>query len=545
MLEDIEVLRTTMREHDEIDDAEIEARGDEGDGTGLLFGATKPLPLKQIILKFLPPRPEADRFVAAYFRAKAVAAPFIHAAHFRRLYSHFWDAPSATPALWASILFSIFDIATRALSTASVDSSGEKRNADRYATAAAHCLAVGEYHKPQRFSVEALLLYAQSRCLTSVDLSPDVGILFGTLVRLATTMGYHRDPNGARTSIFEMEMRRRTWSLCVQLDMLVSFQLGLPSNIQFPTWDTKPPANLLDSDFDEDTTQLPPARPDSESTELLFYIAKHRLMATFEKIIRHTLSTIDRSEEELVAIEQELRNTYEALPRVFQPRLMVDSIVDSPSIVVARLCVGLIYRKSLCVLHRKYILRGRQKSVLAGHEIASELVRQFVDIYKEFEPMGQLYTERWVMTSLSWHDFLLGCTTLCLTICSSGRLTDELTSATLVDIIGSVQLLRKAKAVFEAYPHRSKDTRKVLRLVDAIVFKYGGHGHSGLSDTHASLLNDQTLVSDGHWHAMLSPPGDKDWLYNEDTTMQVDDPTWAYMEQFLELPNDDFMADTI
>lgn len=241
MLEDIEELRTAITENDETDGADIDQYVDEGGGTGVLFGATKPLSFQQVIFQFLPPRHEADRLVAAYFRAKAVAAPFVHTAHFRRLYRLFWDNPSTASPLWTSMLFSILDIATETLSASSGANTGENSKAGRFAIAAAHCLAVGEYYRPQRFAVEALLLYAQSRCLTSVDISPDVAILFGTIVRLATIMGYHRDSDGSREGIsaFEREMRRRTWSLCMQLDMLVSFQLGLPSNIQFPTWDTR------------------------------------------------------------------------------------------------------------------------------------------------------------------------------------------------------------------------------------------------------------------------------------------------------------------
>ena len=322
MLEDIEELRSAIRENDDVYGADIDLGCDEGDGTSILFGATKPLPFQQILSQFLPLRHEADRLVAAYFRAKALVAPFVHTAHFSRLYRHFWDNPSTASLLWTSILFSILDISKRTLSTSSRASRDEDSNANRFAIAAAHCLAVGEYYRPQLFAVEALLLYAQSKCLTSVDISSNVAILFGTIARLATVMGYHRDADRSRegVSAFEGEMRRRTWSLCMQLDMLVSFQLGLPSNVQFPTWDTRPPTNLLDSDFDEDTVQLPPARPDSEATELLFYIAKHRLMTVFEKIIRHTLSATDRPAGELEVIDQELRGTYAALPVIFQPR---------------------------------------------------------------------------------------------------------------------------------------------------------------------------------------------------------------------------------
>lgn len=245
MLEDIDELRTAIRQDDETEGAEVDI-GD--DGTGLLFGASKPLSYQQIISRFLPPRHETDRLVASYFRAKAVAAPFLHTLHFRGQYGLFWDSPSTASPLWTSILFSILNIAARTLSTSSAASTGENSKADRFAIAAANCLAVGEYYRPQRFAVEALLLYTQSKCLTSVDISPNVAILLGTLIRLATVMGYHRDADGSRGGIsaFGGEMRRRTWSMCMQLDMLVSFQFGLPSNIHFSTWDTRSDSLLDD-----------------------------------------------------------------------------------------------------------------------------------------------------------------------------------------------------------------------------------------------------------------------------------------------------------
>ena len=510
MLADIEEFETIIGEDDEIVGADVDPGSDEGDSSGLLFGASKPLSFQQVLSRFLPPRHEADRSVAAYFRATAVAAPFVHTAQLMRLYRLFWDNPSTASPLWTSILFSILDIATRTLSTSSEASSGEHPKADRFATAAAHCLAVGEYYRPQRFAVEALFLYAQSRCLTSVDISPVVAILFGTLVRLATIRGYHRDADGSRGEItaFEGEMRRRTWSLCMQLDMFVSFQVGLPSNIQFPTWDTRPPTNLLDSDFDEDTVQLPPPRPDSEPTEVLFHIAKHRLMTVFEKVLRHTLSATERPDDELEMIEQELRGTYAALPPVFQPRPMADSIVDPPSVVVTRLCVCSIYQKCLCVLHRKYVACGRQKSVQICHDSASDLVRRFLDLYKEFEPGGQLQTERWFMGSVTWHDFLLGCAALCLTICSIRHNAAEPTRTAIVDVVGSLELLEKAKAVCETQStHTSRDTRKVQRLVEATILRFSGQDHEGIPTPQALSHISQDVASDAHQQAVLSSQG--------------------------------------
>ncbi|KAF2492517.1 hypothetical protein BU16DRAFT_427943, partial [Lophium mytilinum] len=406
MLEDVEELGSGEGGSD------LSSAIDDDDGTRLLFGQGKPLPYREILSQFLPPRRDADRLVASYFRSKAIVAPFIHSGQFSRMYHKFWDDPASTSPLWTSILFSVLDISARTLSQSSAGSHS------RFAVAAAHCLTAGSYFRARPLAVEALVLYAQRKCITSMDMSSDLAVLFGILIRLAITQGYHRDASKiVGISPFAVEMRRRTWSLAMQLDLFVSFQLGLPSTVQYPTWDTPPPTNLLDSDFDEDTIELPPARPDTEHTELLFYVAKHKLMAVFEKIVRLTQSVGAYTDSEVDAIDAELRVIHTSLPIVFQPRSLAESVADSPSIIVTRLCVEFIYLKCLCVLHRRFVTRGRKESVQTCCTAATDLLRRSLQLRTEFEPGGQLETEKWFMGSITWHDFLLGCMALCLVLC--------------------------------------------------------------------------------------------------------------------------------
>ncbi|KAJ8065420.1 hypothetical protein OCU04_006107 [Sclerotinia nivalis] len=236
MLDDIEELRTVITEYDNIDGVRPEFIGTHEDSIDYLFSAKdSSLTFHQILSQLLPPKIKVDRLVGAYFRTKTVVAPLVHTAQFRQYYQSFWANPYNASPLWTSMLFSILDIATRAVSTKSV--TDEEGSIERYDIAAAQCLVAGDYHRPQQFSVEALLLLIHAKCLAGLDLSSSIAILLGTLVRLATVMGYHRDADisGRRFSAFEGEMRRRTWSMLMQIDMLVSFQLGLPSNIQFPT----------------------------------------------------------------------------------------------------------------------------------------------------------------------------------------------------------------------------------------------------------------------------------------------------------------------
>ena len=549
MLEDIEGLRSAIvpSEATTIDN-DIHG-SEENIGSSLILGSAVPLPLQQVLLQYLPSRQEADRLTSAYFRSRGVAAPFVHASYFQRQYQDFWKDPLKAPVLWTSILFSVCHIAKNTLILGPVNEYPDQR----FGLASAHCLALGEYFRPKRFSVESLLLFVQANCMTNLGMPPDLGLILSLTIRLATRMGYHRDPDMFRLSAFEKEMRRRTWSVCMQLDLLISFQLGLPSNIQFPTWDTRPPSNLQDFDFDEDSKELPLARPDSESTDVLFYIAKHRLMTVFEKILRHTLSATNDFHD-VDQFDGEIRKVYFAFPEVLRPRSMTDSVVDSPSLTVTRLCVFFIYQKSLCVLHRPYVTQGRAYSIQVCREAAGNIVRYFNDTYEEFLPGGQLETERWFMSNITWYDYLLGVMALCLVCCAS----DQDVAENHFEAAEALQLLRRARDICRAQSARSKDSGRVHKVVYATLVhleNFGKENDQNMMTGSDSLINAsefsslQSAVAGDQTNAHNVMPSqslqdmreqtEPDWTGSEDLAMPLDDTSWAYLGQFLNLSDVD------
>ncbi|MCJ1307615.1 hypothetical protein MMC25_001262 [Agyrium rufum] len=536
MLQDIEELRIAIGADDILGENENCQYVEETDIGGILFGATQTLSFHQVLEQSLPLRQEADRLVAAYFRTKTVAAPYIHTVQFGRQYEKFWPNPQAASPLWTSMLFSIFHVAQKVLLWNTAPRNYNQGTETHFAIAAAHCLAIGRYFHPQPFVIEALLLYLQSTCITSIEICPNVAMQISTTVRLATTMGYHRDPDKAqeRLTVFEGEMRRRTWSMLMQLDTLISFQLGLPCNVQYPTWDTRPPTNLLDSDFDEDTIKLPAARSDNEPTELRFYIAKHRLMAVFEKIIRHALSTVERPESELNALDEELQIVYMSLPAVFNPRSLSQSIVDPASIIITRLCVEFIYQKCLCVLHRKHVA-SRSASFVACHNAAANLVSRFLDVYSAFEPGGQLASERWFLGNLTWNDFMMGCTALCFALCMDHLYPYEKTFFSRSEVI---VLLGKVQRVFSEQFIRTKATQQVSRLIAAVLQRTERQTSSSMNNTPSTGSQDS---SDTTWNLnSIVTPGswaNEDWPDLESFPPWADCPEWTGFEHFLDLPS--------
>ncbi|KIW75844.1 hypothetical protein Z517_10589 [Fonsecaea pedrosoi CBS 271.37] len=441
-------------------------------GHELIFGSPGNYPLPQVLSQYLPPRQEVDRLLAVYFQGETFIVPFIHAYHFQRQYRAFWCEMTSVNPLWVSILFSICSIATWIKATQGVSSNEPGTTAgSNFHTAAAQCLVAGGYYQPQPLTVEALGLYAQYKNLRSLDPSREAGAILAMVVRMAHEMGYHRDPDSLGSfTVFEGEMRRRFWSTCKQMDLMISFQLGLPSTICLENCDTKAPRNLMDSDFDEDTRVLPPSRAENEMTRLLWFIVKDRQMHAFGKVYQNALSFELKTEAEVLQLDREIQRMHEITPEVLKPRPLSESIAESPFAIMTRLYIDFIYLKSLLVLHRPYMARGNLSSTQSCVNAATRLVSQFIAVYKEMEPGGLLHMERWMLTNFTMNDFLLGVMTLCLIVHIRRKslfkgvpsLVDAATEAEVV------ALLEQAIVICTEKSNLSKDAARVssaLRLV--------------------------------------------------------------------------------
>ncbi|KIX02717.1 uncharacterized protein Z518_08659 [Rhinocladiella mackenziei CBS 650.93] len=420
-------------------------------GGEVIFGASHNYSLQQIVSHHLPPRLEVDRLLAIYFQGETYIVPFIHTYHFQRQYREFWADTANVNPLWLSMLFSICCMASvirGATSPYQTTPNDWVSESSHLHAAAGQCLVLGEYHRRQQFVVEALAMYAHCKNFQSLDPSREAGAILGMVVRMAYEMGYHRDPDSFGSfTIFEGEMRRRCWAACKQMDLMISFQLGLPSNICLEDCDTKSPRNLSDVDFSAETEVLPASRSENEATRLLWFIVKDRQMTSFSYVCKDALSFHEKSEIEIIQLDEEIRRMYAMVPDVLRTRPVSESIADDPFLIMTRLYVEFIYLKSLCVLHRKYMARGHDFSTKSCVEAGKRLVSQFIDMYKEFSPGGQLWTERWMLSSFTMNDFLLGVMVFCLVVHSRrkrGARHSLIDSATERDVL---PLLEQSHAI--------------------------------------------------------------------------------------------------
>lgn len=468
ILDDIHELKTALGGPHRVEDEQrsILTTPEPDFQTEIIFGSAQEYSLQQIITQYLPSKLQIDKILAIYLQGETYIAPFIHAHQFQRQYREFWRNTTAVNPLWLSMLFSVCCMGSLVGAAASTPRHGIENEFQSLHTGAAKCLVLGRYHHPQKFSLVALAMYCYCENLRTLDPSREVGAIVSMVVRMAYEMGYHRDPSHLGTfTVFEGEMRRRFWASCRQMDLMISFQLGLPCNIRSEDFDTLPPRHLLDSDFDESCKVLPPSRSENEGTKLLWFIVKARQMISFSKVCQDALSFSEKSNVEIIALDKEIRDMQDSIPSVLRVSPSVDSPADPPFIVVTRLYVDFISLKSLCVLHRKYMARGNIWSTRCCVEAGTALVRKVIDMFAEFQPGGKLASHRWMLTNFTVNDFLMGVMLLCLIVHTRWKKTFEDEIITRETERAVLDLLEQSYKTCMDFEGQSRDVERVRNAI--------------------------------------------------------------------------------
>lgn len=532
ILEDINELRTVLDEPGYTKYAEYAAVSEAPTTEKeVIFGSSTNYSLQEIISQDMPSRIEADRLIATYFQGETYIVLFVHAQQFQRQYRDFWKDTSNVNPLWLSMLFSICYMATLIAGASSPTESAKDelaRKSLNLHSAAGKCLVVGEYHRPQKYAVEALATYAYGKVLRTLDPSREAGAMLGQVIRMAYEMGFHRDPDYfGNLSPFEGEMRRRFWAACKQMDVMISFQLGLPSSICVENCDTKSPRLILDSDFDVDTVVLPQPRSEEEPNKLLWFIVKERLMVSFGKVCKDALSFKEKTEVEIQELDREIRETQSTIPAVLRIRPLSESLADPPFLIMTRLYVDFIHLKSLCILHRKYMARGNASSTKICTEAGTKLVGQFIEMYKEFSPGYQLHAERWMLTSFTMNDFLLGVMIICLVLHTHCRKCSQISASNLGTKTSILDLLKQSQLICAEKSIASKDAERVshaIRLTLAATSSFEASSRPGLhvaplasrsSSVPSSISDAQVFESDPlvlpPWYGYIQGDVANDW----------------------------------
>lgn len=258
-----------------------------------------------------------------------------------------------------------------------------------------------------------MVLYAEAEFVANRASQMNCYLLCSTVIRLMLKMGLHRDPaNLPRITPYQGEMRRRMWNLAVQLDLLVAFHLGLPCMIHGIESDTALPRNLLDSDFSEDSPELPPSRPMTDYTPLTYPINKARIARGFGLVARLSHSLTLPTYAEIMRVDARIQDVWSSVPAFMKIRPLSESVTEAPMVVIQRFGLASLYQKSRCVLHRRYLvdpqpLREHDYSRRTCVEAAVALLDYQSTMFEATKPGAILAQNRWFIASLAINDFLL------------------------------------------------------------------------------------------------------------------------------------------
>ncbi|KAH6975718.1 fungal-specific transcription factor domain-containing protein [Ilyonectria destructans] len=382
------------------------------------------------ILSDIPPRAIVDRLVSRYFNSNEPSIVAIHVQPFQKEYKRFWLDGSNVTQPWIAMLFGIMYMGTF-LYVRSQDqlpeSFGDPRLVmDAFRRRAAECLILSKYAThPTTYTLEALLLNIQCEFVRQPDANLGVWVLASVATRLAMRMGYHRDPkNYDQISPFHGEMRRRVWAMILQLDTLTSCQLGLPSMINASQCDTKLPRNIRNEDFDETSVALPPPRPETELTPVLYTITKARMLAVFCAIFQQVCLVRPERYEQVMALDGRLHQSYMSIPPCLRIANVEDCIMAPSDLLIKQYHLEILYHKARCILHRHHMAKSYQNpefeySKLSCLDAAMMLLTHQENIFKEVQAGGILFREKWFITSLEQHDFILASMIICLELSSN------------------------------------------------------------------------------------------------------------------------------
>ncbi|PNP61101.1 hypothetical protein FNYG_14189 [Fusarium nygamai] len=434
---------------------------------------------KADLLASIPPRPVVDRLVARYFNTQGVVPSILHSGRFLQEYEKFWQDPPAMPSIWIGLLFSVMCVAT--LCQHSIDDPTDPEIQDRlrlFREQTLHSLILGQYTKGGEYVLESLINYLICESFMSQDDETGLWLVQGIIVQLALSQGYHRDPsNFPSITPFCGEMRRRVWAVIVQLDLRLSSQMALPCVLKSQQYDTDEPGNLLDSDFDVNTTELPPSRPETEVTPLLYSLAKGRIDKMMGPVNDLINDTKEHPYREIMELDRKLQEAEASLPPIFQWQPLRQSFMVAPEIVMHRVLLQLAIQRLTIWLHRKYLAPPYsqacyQHSRNACVQAAIKILEFQQIVQEETQGDGLLYPARWakwmLLSSRPRAVFLLGVSILCYYV----QLAKSRPDVSLDESTGTKIhcLLRNA---YPLWLHSTTVSREARRAIDYLSLRLG------------------------------------------------------------------------
>lgn len=228
------------------------------------------MPVQKRMRDILPKKEICDRLVRVYFDTSESIYRILHIQMFYEAYGLFWEGKLDSDVFLPQLLC-VLSVASR-FETKSKGMGHERSEGVHIPTACAliqswlDSLRGKQLADISAVQVQVLLIHA-SRMIT--PRLQDSWNKLGYVIRLAMSMGMHRDPSEfePRIPVFWGEMRRRLWFTLADMDLHMSISCNMPSLLRDGDFTCRPPRNLNDSELFPNMHELPQTKSIDQTTD--------------------------------------------------------------------------------------------------------------------------------------------------------------------------------------------------------------------------------------------------------------------------------------
>ncbi|KAH6996741.1 hypothetical protein EDB80DRAFT_585129 [Ilyonectria destructans] len=315
----------------------------------------------------LPSKEKCDELIRCYFRTLEPLYRIVHIPSFWREYDRVWELQPTTPvpSVFLMKLTLILAIGTTFYAHLNDDDMNQSRTLAQTWIQNAQWWLTGPSEKStynlDGLQVFCLLLIARQ---TTFNCSGGTSWLSaGSLLRMAITMGLHRNPKlfPSLTS-FQREFRARLWTTVLELSVQSCLDLALPLNFSADGYDACLPSNCNDADLESNSQIVSAPMSTFTDSSLQILLAKSlpsrieivRLLNDFRK---------EQSYERALTLGAEIRVACREVAAFFHSYRDVDNGLSSgPKLRPTefhRKFMDIHIRRFTMFLHRDFMLQAR------------------------------------------------------------------------------------------------------------------------------------------------------------------------------------------
>lgn len=220
------------------------------------------------VMNSLPPREICDRLLESYLRTFELMYRVVHIPSFRKQYAEYWEQPHAASAGFKMKILLIIALGCSVEREENVFMSVCPYVSQWVFAVQWWLSGPAERSTAGHEGLQVHCLLVLARQAHSIGNSGSNWTLSGSLLHFACMQGLHRDPKHfPELSFLDAETRRRLWATVLELLLQTSIDAYMSPMFCLDEFDTEPPSNLNDSDFDQHTSVPPPPRPEGEFTQ--------------------------------------------------------------------------------------------------------------------------------------------------------------------------------------------------------------------------------------------------------------------------------------